>query len=213
MKITIITCSLVLLFTGLGCAAFSQFVTPADIDKKAVTWVVEAGVAEANDYAGYGNMLKAGKLVDDVTTAHTVILFDLEQRIEKNDLERDIHLGTSTHNYKKAQTIEEKAFGPQGYLSMGLGLIGMGGFTGLLGLMRKRPGDLTQQDMESAVSQYKGEVTEKDKQFIEVVNGVKKFIDKNENKIPEVIDELKSFFKESQDGSTKVAVAAAKAKL
>ena len=91
MRITIITCSLVLLFTGLGCAAFSQFVTPANIDKKAVTWVVEAGVADANDYAGYGNMLKAGKLVDDVTTAHTVILFDLEQRIEKNDLERDIH--------------------------------------------------------------------------------------------------------------------------
>ena len=214
MKKALIICSLILLATGFGCAALSHYVTPADIDRKAVKYVVDANVAEPNDFAGYPNYLKAKKLQEDVDIAHTTIQFALQQQIQKDNLEYGIHAGVTTANFVAAQDREQKWFGEKGYLSLGLGMLGMGGFTGLLGLMRKRPGDITKNEMESAIAQIEGksaeDLTEERKQLVQVVRGVQKFIDKNKDGMATTIEELKNFLDGEQDISTKATIASLK---
>lgn len=199
----IIMLSILLMVAGISCMSLSEFVTPAEIDKQAVKYVVNSGVADVQDYLGYPNLGKAQRLVVDVDSAHKVNVFNLTQRLAKDNLDYSMHRGVVTTNEQVAVQREQMLFGETGLLSMGLSMLGAGGFAGLLGLLKKRPGDFTPQDFETAVVAVKGEVTEKDKQLIDIVKGVQKFIET----FPDQARSLKDIMDKNQDGSTQIAVA------
>jgi len=196
----------IFLAAGIGCAAFSQLVTPATINKDAVKYAAKADVVDANDFRGFANLEKAIRLESAVTSAYQVNVLAYNQMLEKNELDYTILKGVATNNIKLAMQREAALFGEKGLLSMGLGLMGMGTLTGVLGLMRKRPGDITPQEMESALVDIKGEVTTKDRQFIEVVKGVQAFLEIH--KTDPVAVELKACLqKQSLDTQQAVAIA------
>ena len=213
MKTTLTLLCIAALAIGVGCASLSEYVTPANIDRQAVTYAVNAGVADANDYDGYANLEKAIRLEVAVANAYEVKTLALAQMQEKNQLDYGILRGVVTNNTKIARAREEQLFGETGLLSVGLSALGAGGLAGIVGLMRRRPGDITPQEMEQAVVSIKGEVTTKDRQIIELIRGVQKFIDKNRDSdsIGYVVDELKAYLGESQSMGTKQAVASVKA--
>jgi len=210
-SISIVMLSLMLIFAGVSCVALSRYVTPAEVDRKAVEYVVSTGIAEPNDFKGYPNVDKAGKLKDGVDSAHEVIQLELEQMKEKDNLEYSIHKDVVTSNYKAGQEREEILFGEKGLVPLGLGMLGFGTLTGFAGLMRKRPGDVTSQDMEQAIAQATGktadELSEKEKQLVEIVKGVQKFMNTYRDKSPEILSNMKEAFDKTQDVSTQVAVA------
>jgi len=187
MKKTIITIvSILLLIAGIGCStSLSYLLTPADIDTDAVKYAVDAGVAEPNEYKGYGNLAKAQKLVRDVGIAHTLNKQELAQSIERENTNHGIHSGTTKINFDSGVQREEALFGSTGLISMGLTLAGVGG-VGALGLMRKRPGDVTPLEMQSALAEVTGrtqeELTGKEKQFTQLVKGVQTFMNGHKNK-------------------------------
>ena len=213
MKTTMMILGAIATVLGLGCAALSSYITPADIDSGAVGYAISAGIAEPNDYAGYHNLLKAERLKYDVDTAHQFIQFDYVQRIEKDKLVYTQHKGVVSSNLAMAQQREEMLFGETGLLSLGLSMAGFGTLTGIIGLMRKRPGDITPEEVKTVVAEAvaipEDELTEKQLQFIQLVAGVQKFIDTYKN--PEAVVELKNIMDKTQDTSTQVAVAEAKA--
>jgi hypothetical protein len=199
---------------GIGCAALSELVTPAVVDQKAVAYASSAGVADANDFAGYPNLEKAIRLEIAVGAAYEVKSLALAQMAEKNELDYGILKGAVANNLKTARDREEKLFGKTGLLSTGLTALGFGTLTGVLGLMRKRPGDVTPQEMESVVAEVKGEVTDKDRQIIELVKGVQTFINKYRDDPTSGVDvELKAMLGAAQSPDTKKAVAAIKTTL
>jgi len=206
--------SLLLLFAGVGCVAASRWLTPAELDSRAVDYTIKAEVAEPNDYKGWANLIKAEKLERNVDSAHDVIQLDLEQLIQKDNLEYSIHKDVTAYNHQMAKEREEVLFGDEGLLSLGLSLAGFGSLTGFIGLMRKRPGDVTSQEMEQLVAQATGkttgELSEKNKQFIEVVKGVQAFINTYRDKTPDVINDMKTMLNKAQGTSTQVAVAKVK---
>jgi len=118
---------------------------------------------------------------------------------------------------------EQSLFGEKGLLSMGLGMAGMGGFAGLLGLMRKRPGDITSEEATIAIADATGksqeEISAKVTQFSQVVKGVDTFIKTYKEKsksdsavvIADMLLEMKTIFNAAQDTDTQVAVAKTKA--
>lgn len=167
---------LIVLAAGIGCAAFSEYVTPATIDPQAVAYAASAGVADANSFKGYANLEKAIRLEVAVQNAYEVKTLAIEQLQQKNQLDYGILQGVVARNTQIARDREVELFGEQGILSLGLTALGFGGFTGLLGLMRRRPGDITPQEMEQAVTTVKGELTTKDRQILEIVKGVQKLL-------------------------------------
>jgi hypothetical protein len=227
MKTKIIAiCSVILLATGLGCAALSHYVTPAPISKDAVNYAVKAGVADPNSYRGYPNLVKAIKLQTDTDSAHSVIQLDLQQKIQKDNLEYAIHKDVVASNVVAGQNLEETLFGETGLLTLGLSLAGFGTLTGLIGLMRKRPGDVTKDELTQAIALTEGksaeELSAKEKQFIEVVSGVKKFMDYYKSQpstdspqifAQDVVSVLKDIFDKTQDTNTQIAVSTVKKSL
>lgn len=211
VRTIVVMLSLMLIATGIGCVAVSRHATPASIDQKAVWYVSSAGVAEPNDFKGYPNLVKAERLEKGVDSAHDVIQLELEQKIQRDNLEYSIHKDVTANNRLVGEQREEMLFGEKGLLSLGLSLAGFGTLTGFVGLMRKRPGDVTSQEVEQVVSQATGktaaELSEKEKQLIEVVKGVQKFIDTYKDKEPEAVTSLKELSNKAQDTSTQVAVA------
>jgi hypothetical protein len=206
--------SLILLM-GVGCAALSEYITPATVDPQAVAYVEKAGVADANAFAGYANLEKAIRLEAAVDAAHEVTSLALAQMAEKNELDYGILKGAVSNSLKTARDREEQLFGETGLLSTGLTALGFGTLTGVLGLMRKRPGDVTPQEMESVVAEVKGEVTDKDRQFLELVKGVQKCLDLYRD-VPEAVPfvtALKTTLGNEQSADTKQAVAVAKTTL
>lgn len=210
MRIVIIVVSLLMTVAGLGCVALSEHATLAEIDKKAVRYVVDAGITDANDYGGYPNLAKARRLLEDVDAAHTLNVQDLQQALQEEHTLYSILYGRAEVNHQAAVQREEQLFGEKGLLSLGLSLAGFGTLTGLLGLARKRPQDITKTEMESALAQATGksaeELSTKQKQFIQVVQGVQKFI----AEFPAHTDGLKMIMNGTQDKDTQVAVAVAK---
>lgn len=208
-KLIIGTLCFILMFSGLCCTILSHKVTPAEIDEQAVEYAVEAGAAEPNEYTGYKNLAKAIKLVEDVDAAHQLVQFDLNHLIEKDNLDYSLHTETVTANQSAALQREEMLFGETGLLSMGLSMIGVGGFTGVLGLMRRKPGDISPDDAEKAIAQATGktqeELSEKTKQMIQLVKGVQQFMDTYDD--PKAVSSMKATFNAVQDTSTKKAVA------
>ena len=195
----------------MGCVALSSYITPAEIDQDAVNYV--AGVVAApSDYSGYSNMTKAEQLRKDVNATHLIIQQDLQHEMQKDDLEHSIHQEVTTSNYTVAQQREEMLFGETGLLSLGLSMAGFGSLTGLLGLSRKRPGDVTAPEMEQAVATATGKTTAelsvKEKQFVQLVKGVQAFMTTNQGTLAD--KELKTAMNEAQDKDTQAAVAVVK---
>jgi len=201
---------------GLGCAAVSHYITPANIDKDAVYYAVDAGTASPDDYTGYANLEKVERLKGDVDAAHSKVQLNLQQQIEADNLDYSIHSDSVASAVLAGTEREEMLFGEKGLVSMGLGLAGFGTLTGLLGLMRKRPGDVTLTEMEQALASLKGQAADqlstKDKQFIQVVKGVQEYIDflSSDKKNTSGIKKLKGILDKHQDVDTKTAVATAK---
>jgi len=161
---------------GVGCTILSQQITPADLEVKAIDYAVEAGVVDPNDFSGWQNLEKAIRLKLAVKNAYESKSLALKQMMEKNQLDYAMLNDIVVRNTEVARAREEMLFSETGLLSMGMGLLGVGGFSGMLGLFRKRPGDLTPDDYERAIGTVKKEVTDKDRQIIEIVSGVQKFL-------------------------------------
>lgn len=197
---------------GFSCASMSSLLTPARVDKRAVSYADSAGVIDANDFAGYGNLDKANRLKTAVDAAFKVKELSYNQMIEKNQLDYAQLSSVAETNLKSAQSKEEFLFGEGGLLSLGLSMAGFGTLTGLLGLMRKRPGDITTTEMENALAEIKGEVTVKDQQFLQLVKGIQVFLTahKVEGADDSSAKELKSALNGVQTAETRQAVASAK---
>jgi len=211
--------SLLMMVAGVGCVALSRKATPANVDTKAIAYVAESGLADANDFkAWYPNVEQAGRLKLAVDAAHKVNQLELQQQIEQDNLRYSIHKNVVIKNYKTGLEREEQLFGEKGLLSLGLSLAGFGTLTGFVGLARKRPGDVTPQELglavEQATGKTNGDLSEKEKQLVEVVKGVQKFIDTykdtKDNKEAVMIKTLKELASKAQDTNTQVAVATIK---
>ena len=209
MKCVFALLALMILGIGIGCASLSEYVTPATVDQKAVDYAESTGVIDADDFDGFANLEKAIRLEIAVMNAFEAKSLALEQMQEKNQLDYGILRGVVVNNLKIARQREERLFSEKGLLSMGLSLAGFGTLTGVLGLMRKRPGDITPQEMEKAVVDVKGEVTQKERQFIELVKGVQKYISTHNGEV----EGLKQCLATEQSTDTKQAVALTKAVL
>ena len=222
----IILVASILLAGGIGCAALSTLITPANIDKKAVTYAASAGVIDANDFRGYPNLDKAVRLKAAVDAAFKVKELSLTQMMEKNTLDYAQLSDVAETNMKIAQAKEEQIFGEKGLLSMGLSLAGFGTLTGVVGLMRKRPGDLTPAEVEKAVQQVTYDKTTRERQMGELVKGAQAFIDGTKNMTVDQIvalcknpdgtvkdpgTVLKDFMAKAQSADTKQTVATIKA--
>jgi len=206
MKTITIIFSIILMTAGLGCVALSSYVTPADVDNKAVQYVVDAGIAELNDYkAWYPNLALAERLVDNLDSANLLNQQVLQQEMDKDNTVYSIFRGTAVSNRTKGREREEALFSETGILPLGLSMLGAGGFAGLLGLMRKRPQDWTLEEVDSAMVEVKGEVTEKDRQLMQLVKGIQNFLDTTDNP-----DALKVELDKTQDANTRVAVSVIK---
>jgi len=198
---------------GVGCAALSDYATPATIDQRAVDRVVDAGLAEPNDYAGYANLYKARLLQFYVAAAHEINMLRLEQLMEEEQLDSNILRGVVERSVSEAVALEAAIFDPTtGLLTAGLGVFGLSA-GGLIGLMRKRPGDWEPAKVETALAEVGVKVSMKEKQFTEVVKGVQQFMDSGkksgEPSLLLAVEQLKSFLR-SQSTDTANAVTAAK---
>lgn len=141
--------------------------------------------------------------------AHQAIQFTYQQMAEKDNLDYSILRDVVARNYAIAKQREDILFSESGLLSVGLTALGFGSFTGILGLMRKRPSDITPEEMEAMLADIKGELSDKERLFLELVRGIQAFIDANGKDVPAVKD-LKAKLSTAQSQDTKVAVAEAK---
>ena len=216
MKKFIALLSITLMVAGLGCAVLSQQITPAEVDQDAVWYTVDAGVARQSDYtkSWYPNMVDAARLKKDVDAAHNVNQQEILHLMDRDNLVYGIHKNITGNNLVMAQQREEMLFGETGLLSLGLSMAGFGAFTGLIGLARKRPGDITAPEMENALATATGrteaELSIREKQFVQLVRGVQEYLEykgahNNEH------ETLKAAMNKHQDIDTKAAVAAIKA--
>jgi hypothetical protein len=216
MRTVILVLSALLMVGGIGCMAISEMVTPSTLDVGAVAYVVDAGVADVNEYAGYPNLAKSKRLVDDLDSAYEVNDLNLQHLMDTNNLNYSINRKVSIANRNDALEREEVIFGEGGLLSTGLALLGVGGFSGVIGLMRKRPSDYTKAEMEVALAEVKGttaaELSVKDKQLVQLVKGVQSFMNTYDSNDEHVIA-LKSEMNKAQDGDTRVAVTEIKTNL
>jgi len=198
---------------GVGCAALSEYVTPASIDQQAVDYVVEAGLAEPNDYGGYANLYKVRKLKVQVLAAHEVNMLVIDHMMQTEQLDASILQGIMERSVNEAVAMEAAIFDPtSGLLAAGLGVFGLSA-GGVIGLLRKRPGDWEQGEVDTALAEVGVELGEKEKQFVEVVKGVQQFKTackkSGEPSRLEAVEFLKSFL-QSQSKDTAAAVTAAK---
>jgi len=214
---------LLLIVGGCGTATLSEYITPADIDSAAVNYVTQAGVAEPKEYDGYPSLYKAKKLVEDVDVTYVLNTQELTQALQREETNHSIFIGTTKANYQSGLQRADALFGETGLLSMGLSIIGAGGFAGILGLMRKRPGDITPQEMQSALGDATGrttaELSAREKQFTQVVKGVDELkniykeqtkTDSNATvKVADLLTAMKTVFDSNQDTDTQQAVAVA----
>lgn len=214
----LVVVSLLCIVIGAGCVALSSKMTPTSVNKKAVKYVIESGVGDANDFeAWWPNLEIALKLDKALDAAYEVNVQKLKQELEREDLKYSIHKDVVGHDVKSGQAREELAFGEKGLLTLGLSMAGFGTLTGFVGLARKRPGDVTHQELEQVVAQTSGktaaELSEKEKQLVEVVKGVQEFMNTYRTEQPELVTKFKELASKSQDTATQVAIAQIKATL
>ena len=215
-KKTIVLVSLILLVAGIGCVPLSYYLTPATVDSDAVRYVTSARVGDVNDFAGYPNLAKAKLLDEKVDTTYALKTQEAKHLIEDNNLEYSLLKKATVPNVAMGLEREQAIFGENGLLPLGLSCLGIGGLGTVIGLMRKRPGDVTQDEYYQAIadieSETTDELTEKDKQLVELVMGFEKLKKTFKNDV-HLLGTFKTLMNESQDTSTQVAVAKIKATL
>ena len=164
---------------GGGCiGTLSEELSPGRVDKKVVAFNEEAGTGAAADYKGllWPRLASIKRLRTDFEAAVVVTNQELKHLVEQKRLQAKILRGVVTNDYNVAAAREEFLFNPTtGALAVGLSLLGVGA-GGYLGLMRKRPQDITPVEMETALGEVKGEVTNKDRQIIQLVASMKNVI-------------------------------------
>ena len=192
-----------------GCAVgtMSQEVTPGRADPKVVAYNKEAGVADADeDYKGlfgYPSLSSVLRLQTDFGAAVVLTDQELQHIIEKKKLNDDILRGTVDNDVQVSVAREDFIFNPTtGVLAIGLSLAGIAG-GGYLGLMRKRPQDITPQEMESALGEVKGEVDDRDRKIISLVASMRNVIDAQP---ADAQKQMKEILKAGQSPETRVAV-------
>jgi hypothetical protein len=191
-----------------GCAisTISQEVTPGRADKDIVAYNVAAGVGDANDYKGlfgYPSLASILRLQTDFTAAVILTDQEIQHMIEKKKLNDDILKGTVDNDVKVAVAREDFVFNPTtGVLAIGLSLAGIAG-GGYLGLMRKRPQDITPQEMETALGDVKGEIDDRDRKIISLISSMKNVI---EAQPEDAQDKMVALLKAGQSPETRVAV-------
>lgn len=211
---------------GIGCASFSQYITPATRDQRAIDYVVESGVADANEYDGYFNLEKAFRLEIDVIAAKNVKDLIIKHMYEQNELTYNQIKQVVTRNLEAAQAREDFFFNEKtGLFSVGLTAIGFGTLTGMIGLLRKRPQDITPEELQEKTAGFRQELGIKEQQFSQVVTGVEKFLQNKKvlvpilsdsnipalEKVDAVLAVLKTCLSKEQDKSTQQEVAKVKA--
>ena len=215
LRAIVLLISAVMVVAGFGCAALSHYSTPADKDNNAVEYIVNNGHGHVEDYKGWPwfNLYLANKLKEDLDNSHEKVQHDLRQMMEDDKLEYDQISGTVNDNLRDAHQREEALFGEKGLLSMGMTMAGFGTLTGFLGLMRKRPQDITPEELQltvrEATGKVNGELSAKQKQFMQVVKGISVFMEKRKDD-GDTIVALKDVLAKFQDAETEVAVAKAK---
>jgi hypothetical protein len=211
---TIILICVIAVLAGLGCAALSEYVTPARLEPKAIEYAEKADTIDANSVKGYQNMEKLVRLDAAVDAAHLGNQLFYSQLMEKDALDYSVINGAVAASLTAARNREEALFGETGLLSIGLTAAGFGTLTGLVGLMRKRPQDVTQEEVESILADLKIELSDKDRQLVELIRGIKAFMDAAPSESGDVvIAELKKYLSTAQSTDTKIKVAETKATL
>lgn len=149
LSISVIVLSLLCVLGAIGCEAFSYYLTPAATNSKAIEYTGNP----SDEYRSflYPNLADAVKLQADVKSAHELKQLAYKQKIETDGLTYQQINKVVESNRQSAMVFEERMFGESGFISMGLGLIGAGSLGGFLGLLRKRPGDVTPDELQSAV--------------------------------------------------------------
>lgn len=209
-NLMVVFCTVVML-GGLGCAAVSHYLTPTSVDEGGVDYVVERGGGDPNDYKSWlwPNLVDAQKLDRDLDLAHDKEQLRLRQLMDTDDQEYAGHKGVSTSNVTSGIQREGFLFGEKGILSMGLALLGVGGASGILGLMRKRPQDITRADFDKALASTKEEshltLAEKEKHLTQLVKGIQKYMG-TLNSDNGNLSQLKTILNETQDDDTRLAV-------
>lgn len=198
----------VCMLSAVGCVSLSALITPAEKDVAAIEFVEEAGVAGPNEFEGYFNLAKAEKLKNMVPMAYEVNMLGIQQAADEQNLKLS-HLTASTvAKFEQSQQLEEKLFSKTGLLALGVSALGGGSLLGLIGLMRKRPGDITPEELKVAIKGKDAKLTEKENQFIEIVKGVQDMLNDPAFSGAEM---LKNKLALRQSAETKKAVAIIKA--
>lgn len=226
LMVAVMALSLLATLIGFGCASLSSYLTPADINQKAVEFVVDAGVADANEFDGWANLRKSVKLDAYVDMAYEVKDTAIKQMRENLVIDYNHLNDIVTRNMEEAQAREEALFADGGAFSTLLTAGGLGAFTGLLGLMRKRPGDLTKEDFDQATVGLRDQIGMKESQFAQVVTGVEKFMKHKDQltsvlasedgktpaqKVDVVLELMRTYLGRAQDMETQKEVAKVKA--
>jgi hypothetical protein len=176
MKHTIIILlSLIAIAAGIGCAALSEYITPARLEHRAIQYAIKAKTAEPNDYAGYQNLEKAVRLKTAVQAAHVGNQLFYSQLLEKDSVDYNLIDQQVDMSIQIGRQREELLFGETGILALGLSMAGAGGLAGYLGLMRKRPQDWSPEEVEKIKQDLKIKVGEKEGQFVELVRLIQEF--------------------------------------
>jgi hypothetical protein len=190
---------LAVVLISAGCiGTLSEHLTPMKNDKEVIDYVVEAGTGRVEDYKGllFPSLATLRKLKHDFEAAVALTNQELKQIAEKKQLKDSILRGIVDHDVDIGEQRHEALFDPvTGAVAIGLSLFGIAG-GGYLGLMRKRPQDITPQEFEKALGEIKGEVTEKDRKIIQLVASVKNVIDAQPTK--KAKEEIKKILKNSQ---------------
>lgn len=180
MKKVIAYILLAIVLVGSGCiGTVSEHLTPGRCDPDVIAYNEAAGTGRAEDYKSflYPSLADLKRLTTDLDAAIALTEQELIHLAEQKQLQAKILKGVVGNDIEIAIAREEFLFNPTtGALAMGLTLLGVGA-SGYLGLMRKRPQDVTPADLEKAVGEVKGEVTNKDRQIIQLVASIKNVIE------------------------------------
>jgi len=205
---------LAVVLIGSGCiSALSEHLTPGKNDAKVIAYVEKVGTGEAADYKGFlfPSLATLRQLKHDFEAAVVITNQELIHLAESKKLEENILRGIVDHDVDVGESREELIFDPvTGAVAVGLSLFGIAG-GGYLGLMRKRPQDITPQEMEKALGDIKGEVTDKDQKILQLVASVKKVIDAQSTTASK--DKITKILKDNQLPDVRAVVKTALAKL
>lgn len=203
---------LAVVLIGSGCVGtLSEHLTPGNVDQEAVDFIVEAGVGKADDYKGilFPSLAEVRRLNQDLDAAIALTDQELKHLAEQKKLKDDILKGVVSQDLEIAVAREDFLFNPTtGAIALGLSMLGIGA-GGYLGLMRKRPQDYTEEDLQKALGEVKGEVTDKDRKLISIVKSIQNVIEAETK--PEKQKAIIKILKDSQSPEARAAVKEAKA--